>query len=141
MLNKEEIIKTVAEKHKIFISEDDPILTVFAVNDAIFQETQKFAGSLFQKEADRFSVVSQANLKNQLALLKNERENSLNYYLQIVRDSQNRFERRVDDVAETIKSFHFETIKSRDIARKAMWTTLGLSFLNAIVVLILLLKT
>ena len=141
MLNKDEIIKTVAEKHKIFISEDDPILTVFAVNDAILEETQKFAGTIFQKEAERFAVVSHANFKNQLALLKTERENSLNHYVQIVRDSQNRFERRVDDATETIKSFHLETIKSRDIARKAMWTTLGLSFLNAIVILILLLKS
>lgn len=37
MINREEIVKIVAEKHKLIIGYDDPILSVFAISDALYE--------------------------------------------------------------------------------------------------------
>jgi hypothetical protein len=38
MFNREEILKIVAEKHSLIVSENDPILSVLALSDVMYEE-------------------------------------------------------------------------------------------------------
>ena len=113
MIDKNEIIKNIAEISKIFVSHDDPILGVFAVNDVILEEGAKNAAGLLQKQNEDLVCSIRAIMEQHQDWIKQENESSSKYHGQIVRDAQIRFDRSIDETIDTIKKWHGEVAQMK----------------------------
>lgn len=56
MISKQEVLKIVAEKHSLIIGDDDPILSVLAVSDAIYD-------IYTMRLSEQMSIISASNTK------------------------------------------------------------------------------
>ena len=113
MIDKNEIIRNIAEISKIFVSHDDPILGVFAVNDVILEEGAKNAAGLLQKQNEDLVCSIRGIMEQHQDWIKQENESSSKYHGQIVRDAQIRFDRSIDETIDTIKKWHGEVAQMK----------------------------
>ena len=108
MIEKEQIVKAIAERHQVYISLNDPIMAVFSMNDVIWSEYEKNLSAMLKKNGDE--VVSNVwNLmERNNSWTKQENEAVAKYLAQIVRDYQIKFERSLDGTINTIKEWYME---------------------------------
>ena len=108
MIDKNEIIRVIAERDRIFISPEDPILAVFVIHDLLLEESAKAAAAIMQKKGEDFVANVRVMMERQQEWVKNENESSFKYHGQIVRDAQIKFDRSIDETIDTIRKLHLE---------------------------------
>lgn len=64
MIDKDYIIQEVAKKHKIIISDDDPILTTLAIQDEIFNQTTSEINRCIQNFSEQAENINSQYLEN-----------------------------------------------------------------------------
>lgn len=75
MINREEIIRIVAEKFRLIIREDDPILAVFAISDVLYEKQNEKMLAVNESESQRILKGVQGIIKEGRFDLHREREN------------------------------------------------------------------
>ena len=113
MIDKSELIRAIAERSKIFISDEDPILGVFAVNDVILEEGANTAAAVLQKQNEELVRGIQDIMERHQGWIKQENESSSKYHGQIVREAQIRFDLSIDETIDAIKRWHGEVAQMK----------------------------
>ena len=124
MIDKNEIIKAIAERHKVIINQEDPILAVFAINDVILEDSLKTLGGIMQKCRDELVAGFQLILERQQGWVRQENESTFKYHGQIMRDAHIRFDRSIDETIDTIKRWYFEVAQMKSSAWMAVTATI-----------------
>jgi hypothetical protein len=124
MINREEIIRIVAEKFRLIIREDDPILAVFAISDVLYEKQSEKMLAVNESESQRILKGVQGIIKEGRFDLHREREN----LLQALKNENLRHEAKSTSIAKQ----HLEAIERITLeARKAKvwaWAAAGASF-------------
>ncbi len=72
MLSPDEITRKVAEKHRIVIAPDDPVLAFVALNDIYIGEYSSTINQGLREESERLTVQIQTLLKQQTAFARQQ---------------------------------------------------------------------
>ena len=108
MIQKDEILKILADKHNLAVRKEDPIFVILAVNEVILHDFAQTLASTVQKLNEETISCIRTMLERQQNCIKQEQESVCRYCGQILRDYQIKFERSIDGTINTIKEWYME---------------------------------
>lgn len=124
MINREEIIRIVAEKFRLIIREDDPILAVFAISDVLYEKQNEKMLAVNESESQRILKGVQGIIKEGRFDLHREKEN----FVQGLKNENLRHEAESVSITrqhiEAVERLTSEARKAKDWA----WAAVGASF-------------
>ena len=120
MIQKDDILKSLADKHHVQVRYDDPIFAVSAINEVVLQDYAQTMASTVQKLNEEIASGIRVMLERQQSLIKQEQESVARYGGQLLRDAHIRFERSIDDTINTIRQWHTEVADMKTSAWMAV---------------------
>ena len=121
MINKEGILKALAEKHRILVCEDDPILTIFMTNELILENYAENMVSVVKRLGDELIGSVRTMQEQEREWSRQEYDNIAKFHRQIIIDAQIQFERSLDQTINMIRGWYLEMAEMKTSA----WTAAG----------------
>ncbi|RYZ85492.1 MAG: hypothetical protein EOP04_15845 [Proteobacteria bacterium] len=129
MISRKEVLAIVAEKHGLILSDDDPILSVLTVSDAIYDiYTARLSEQMEIISKKNMQVYSQKTLSNQRAAAESAQQivnESRRGLCQVLHDSKSDWQKAFDLANKKNQSIVSEFKKLRSLI---LWETAALAF-------------
>ena len=132
MVQKEEILRILAEKHKLIVSTDDPIFSVFAISDILYQTYNQAMEKQIEDLSTKFLIKSQAIIKESLIDFRKQREETSRSMDGILQRYQDQLLANCNDQAALHKSLADEHEKSNNSARLLMYFSFAFFIITVI---------
>jgi len=131
-IQKEEILKILAEKHKIIVNTDDPIFSVFGISDVLYQTYNHAMEKQIKEMSTKFLMKSQAIIKESVVDFRKQREETSRSMQGILQKYQDQLLARCNDQAALHKSLANEHKKSNKYSRLLMYFSLAFFILTVL---------
>ena len=121
MINKDGILKALAEKHRILVCENDPILTIFMTNELILENYAENMVSVVKRLGEELIGSVRTMQEQEREWARQEYDNIAKFHRQIIIDAQIQFERSLDQTINMIRGWYLEMAEMKTSA----WTAAG----------------
>lgn len=117
MLEKQEIKNILAQKHKIILQDDDPILAVFAISDTLYENHVNASRERIKDDSEKILLKLQHLIKETRMSFKEDQERSIQVFENSQRKSLEAHRMIFDNHVHTL----YKSISQISEYKKSYW--------------------